>query len=84
MRKNKVAVLFFRAGLCACPFSKYKTSTLSKFTEPWQYANIVFNVSDEFAYISSLNIRTCSIRHKKFKCDNIHKFYLLVLDEAVF
>ena len=51
MRKNKVAVLFFRAGLYAFPFSKYKTSTLSKFTEPWKNANIVFNVSDGFAYI---------------------------------
>ena len=50
LRKNIVAVLFFRAGLYTFPSSKYKTSTLSKFTQAGQNANIVFNVSDQFTY----------------------------------
>ena len=42
--------LFFRTVLYTFPSSKYKTSTLSKFTEAWQYANIVFNLSDMLTY----------------------------------
>ena len=49
-RKNKVAVLFFKTGLSAFAFSKYKTSTLSKFTKAWQYLNIVLLVTDEAVF----------------------------------
>ena len=72
-------VLFFRTSLYEFPFCKYKTSTLSKFTEPWQYANICLmcqislhaefknflsSVAEIHLLISSLNIRTCPTRHK--------------------
>ena len=42
LTKSMVAVLFFRTGLIYIPSSKFKTTTLSKVTEAWQYSNIVF------------------------------------------
>ena len=51
--KNIVAVLFFRSGLYAFPYSKYKT--FSKLTEAWQYLNVVCHV-DEF----QLSIMFCN------------------------
>ena len=40
--KNIVAVLFFSTGLYTFLYSKYKTATLSKFTEAWQYSTRVY------------------------------------------
>ena len=57
LETNIVVVIFFRTGLDAFPYSNYKT--LSKFTEAWQYSNIVY-MSDGFAYTEfQLPIKLC-------------------------
>ena len=40
--KKHYCVFIFKTGLYTLPASKYKTSTLSKFTEVGQYSNTVF------------------------------------------
>ena len=68
-------VLFFRTSLYEFPFCKYKTSTLSKFTEPWQYANMqIYYVS----YIRQSN--------KWYHCDDKHitEANLLTLSNNVY